>query len=53
MAEFVEEHDDGQDEQEGNDVADESMTQRIETMQEKIRHQVPLDKSQRPRPHRL
>jgi hypothetical protein len=32
VAELMEENDDGQDEQEGNDIADESMTQRIETM---------------------
>jgi hypothetical protein len=32
VAEFMEEHDDGQDEQEGNDVADEPMAQRIETI---------------------
>ena len=32
MAELMEENDDGQDEQEGNDVTDEPMAQRIETM---------------------
>ena len=36
VAELVEEHDDGQHEQEGNDVADEPMAQRIETMQKKL-----------------
>jgi hypothetical protein len=32
MAEFVEENHDGQHEQEGDDVTDEPMAQRIETM---------------------
>jgi hypothetical protein len=32
MAKLVEEDDNGQDEQEGNGVADEPMAQRIETM---------------------
>jgi hypothetical protein len=32
MAELMEENDDRQHEQEGNDVPDESMAQRIETM---------------------
>jgi hypothetical protein len=32
VAEFMEENNDGQDEQEGNDVADEPMAQRIETI---------------------
>ena len=32
VAKLVEENDDGQHEQEGNDVADEPMAQRIETM---------------------
>src|SRR5881394_3679108 len=55
MAEFVEEHDDRQDEQEGNDVTDESMAQRIETMQKKLGHSIPLDASQwlRPQPSRM
>jgi hypothetical protein len=32
VAEFMKEHDDGQNEQKGNDVADEPMAQRIETI---------------------
>jgi hypothetical protein len=32
MAEFVEKNDDGQDEQEGDGIADEPMAQRIESM---------------------
>ena len=41
MAELVEENDDGQDEQERNDVTDEPMAQRIETMQKKSDIQFP------------
>ena len=36
VAEFMEEHDDGQDEQKGNDVADEPMAQCIETIKKKL-----------------
>jgi hypothetical protein len=43
MTELVEENDNGQHEQEGNDVTDEPMAQRIETMQKKLRHSIPLD----------
>src|SRR6266853_3519119 len=50
MAEFVEENDDGQNEQKRNDVTDESMTQRIETMQKKLGHSIPLDANPRLRP---
>jgi hypothetical protein len=32
VAEFMEEHDDGQDKQKGNNVADEPMAQRAETI---------------------
>jgi hypothetical protein len=32
MTEFVEENDDGQDEQKGDDITDEAMAQHIETM---------------------
>src|SRR3954449_663011 len=55
MAELVEENDDRQDEQEGNDVTDESMAQRIETMQKKLSHSIPLDASRwlRPQPSRM
>jgi hypothetical protein len=38
MAELVEEHDDGKHEQEGDDVTNEPMAQRIETMKKKLRH---------------
>src|ERR1700760_2325604 len=50
MAEFVEEHDDGQDEQEGDRITDESMAQRIETMMENFGHSVSLSQSRRPLP---
>src|SRR5882757_1377745 len=50
MAEFMKEHDNRQDEQEGDDVADEPMAQHIETMDKKLEHSIPLDKSQRLRP---
>src|SRR3954467_14894361 len=55
MAELMEENDDRQDEQEGNDVTDEPMTQRIETMKKKLRHSIPLDASRwlRPQPSRM
>jgi hypothetical protein len=43
MTELVEEHDDGQDEQERNRIADEPMAQRIETMKKKLGHPIPLD----------
>ncbi len=51
----MKENDDGQDEQEGNDVAEEPMAQRIETMKKKFGHPISLDKSQRlrPQPSRL
>jgi hypothetical protein len=38
MAEFVEEHNDRKHKQEGDDVTDEPMAQRIETMKKKLRH---------------
>src|SRR5262245_37376548 len=50
MAELMEEHDDREHEQEGDDVADEPMAQRIETIQKKVRHPVPLDEGRRPLP---
>src|ERR1700761_6331037 len=50
MAKLMEEHDDGQDEQEGDSVADEPMAQRIETMVENFRHSIPLSQSRRPLP---
>src|ERR1700744_1083039 len=46
----MEEHDDGQDEQEGNRVTNEAMAQRIETMMENLRHSIPLSQSRRPLP---
>src|SRR6201995_3503208 len=50
MAELVEEHDDGQDEQEGDRITDESMAQRIETMMKNLGHPISLSQSRRPRP---
>ena len=40
----------GQDKQEGNGVADENMAQRIETMQKKLSHAIPLARDLRPLP---
>jgi hypothetical protein len=42
MAQLVEEHNDRQDEQERNRVADQAITQRIENIQKKVRHSIPL-----------
>jgi hypothetical protein len=53
MAELMEEHDDGQDEQEGNCVAKESMAQRIETMDEKVDHRIPSPSAARPWPRTI
>src|ERR1700753_1166943 len=55
MAKLMEENDDGQDEQEGDGITDEPMAQRIETMQKKLRHLVPLTQSQWlcPQPSRM
>src|ERR1700736_450683 len=50
MTKFVEENDDRKHEQEGDDVADEPMAQRIETMQKKLGHPIPLNQSLRPCP---
>src|ERR1700687_5684225 len=50
VTELVEENDDRQHEQEGDDVADEPMAQRIETMQKKLGHPIPLNQSRRPCP---
>src|SRR6202171_483856 len=50
MTKFVEENDDRKHEQEGDDVADEPMAQRIETMQKKLGHPIPLNQSRRPCP---
>src|SRR6266853_7039573 len=50
MTKLVEENDNRQHEQEGDDVTDEPMAQRIETMQKKLRHPIPLDQGQRPCP---
>jgi hypothetical protein len=49
VTEFVEEDHNRKHEQEGNDVTDESMTQRIETMHEKLRHPIPLNQGRKPR----
>ncbi|MGY4294725.1 hypothetical protein ACVWXN_002820 [Bradyrhizobium sp. i1.4.4] len=53
MAEFMEEHDDRQDEQEGNRVAEEPMAQRIETMDEKVDHRIPSSSAARPWPRAI
>src|SRR5260370_41788910 len=50
MTKFVEKNDDRKHEQEGDDVADEPMAQRIETMQKKLGHPIPLNQSRRPCP---
>ena len=50
MPEFVEENDDRQNEQKGDNVTDEPMAQRIETMQKKLGHPIPLKQSRRPCP---
>ncbi|WP_299106918.1 hypothetical protein [uncultured Bradyrhizobium sp.] len=38
MAELVKENDDGEDEEEGNDIAEEPMAQRIDTMKKILGH---------------
>src|ERR1700682_5881191 len=48
----MEEDDNRQDEQKGDRVTDEHMTQRIETMQEKLGHPIPLKQSRKPCPQR-
>src|SRR5476651_1058527 len=50
MTELMEEDDDGEHKQEGDDVTDEAMAQRIETMQKKLRHPIPLTQSRKPCP---
>jgi hypothetical protein len=49
----MEENDDGEHEQKGDDVTDEAMAQRIETMQKKLRHPIPLDQGCKARPPTL
>src|SRR5674476_1473206 len=46
----MEENDNGKHEQEGDDVTDEAMAQRIETMQKKLGHPIPLNQSRKPCP---
>jgi hypothetical protein len=43
MTQLMEENDDGKHKQEGNDVADKAMAQRIETVKKKVGHRIPLD----------
>src|SRR5476651_2077648 len=50
MTELMEEDDDGEHKQEGDDVTDEPMAQRIETMQKKLGHPIPLKQSRKPCP---
>src|SRR6266550_2738370 len=53
MTQFMEENDNRQHEQEGNDVANKAMAQRIETMKKKLGHPIPLKQSRRPGPYAL
>src|SRR5712664_2517360 len=46
----MEENDDREHEQEGNDVADEAVAQRIETMKKKLGHPIPLEQSREAAP---
>src|ERR1700724_1737620 len=50
MAELMEENNDREHKQEGDDVTDEPMAQRIETMQKKLGHPISLQQSRRPCP---
>jgi hypothetical protein len=45
----MEENDDGKHEQKGDDVTDKTMAQRIETMQKKLGHPIPLNRSRKAR----
>ncbi len=42
VAKLMEENDDGQNEQKGDGVADEPMAQRVETVDKKLGHPIPL-----------
>ena len=53
VTEFMEEDDDGQNEQKGNRIADEQMPQVIEIIYETIQHPIPLDLGRRPCPNPL
>src|SRR3984885_12355758 len=50
MTELMEEDHDREHEQEGDDVTDEPVAQRIETMQKKLGHPIPLSQSRKPCP---
>src|SRR4051794_10685731 len=50
MSEFVEEDDDGEHEQEGDDIADKAMAQRVETIHKNVRHSVTLTQGRWPCP---
>src|SRR6202042_966350 len=50
MTELMEENHDREHEQEGDDVTDEPVAQRIETMQKKLGHPIPLSQSRKPCP---
>src|ERR1700704_1916443 len=52
MTQLMEENDNRQHEQEGNDVANKAMAQRIETMKKKLGHPIPRKQSRRPCPLR-
>jgi hypothetical protein len=48
MAELMEEDDDRQDEQKGDQIADEPVAQRVETMKKKFGHPIPLCRAEGP-----
>src|SRR6266404_8954408 len=50
MAQLMEENDNRQHEQEGNDVANKAVAQRIETMKKKLGHPIPLEQSREAAP---
>src|SRR4030081_1318002 len=50
MTELMEEDDDREYKQKGNDVTNKPMAQRIETMQKKLGHWIPLSQSRKPCP---
>ncbi len=53
VTEFVKEDNDGEDEQEGDQIADKAVAQRIETMKKKFGHPIPLNPGRRPCPDPL
>src|SRR5712672_1810358 len=53
MTQLMEKNDNRQHEQEGNDVANKAMAQRIATMKKKLRNTIPLTQSRMPVPYSL